>query len=244
MAMCAQAVLAAATVAAQGLADALMPTGPDPSDTTRTPLCNFFLTIADSGERKTAVADLAIKAIVEYQEELFSRALGGSNGQQVTRHEPDTSLPQARAEEGETSPPAIDQTIIFQSPTMDGFIKANAQGQPSIAIWSDEAGSFLQGHSFSNAHKDRVAATVNSIWHGKTIERIRATEKTPLRLRGRRVTLALSVQALVGVRFLNDDGLGEYRPAREVSHRATEFNGRNTKMALHSSRDRRGYRKV
>src|SRR5690348_4648061 len=49
LAMCGQSVLAAATLAVQGHTDVELPTGQ------KRPLTNFYLTIAATGERKTAV---------------------------------------------------------------------------------------------------------------------------------------------------------------------------------------------
>lgn len=64
LAICAQSVLATAALAVQGHADVLLPFGQ-----TR-PISNYWLTIAGSGERKTAVDHEANAPLVEYEAEL------------------------------------------------------------------------------------------------------------------------------------------------------------------------------
>ncbi|MFT6583100.1 MAG: hypothetical protein ACJAU6_003550 [Alphaproteobacteria bacterium] len=63
-AMCAQSVLAAATLAVQGHADVELPTGQ------KRPTSCFFLTVADSGERKSRVDDLALWPVSKHEEAL------------------------------------------------------------------------------------------------------------------------------------------------------------------------------
>src|SRR5262249_50708378 len=67
LAMCGQAVLAAATLAVQGHADVELATGQIK------PLSNFFLTVAASGERKTATDQLALAAVRKHEEMLAEK---------------------------------------------------------------------------------------------------------------------------------------------------------------------------
>src|SRR6266404_7926823 len=64
-AMCGQSVLAAATLAVQGFADVELPTGHIK------PISNFFLTVARTGERKSATDTFALKPIVKHEETLI-----------------------------------------------------------------------------------------------------------------------------------------------------------------------------
>jgi hypothetical protein len=68
LAMCGQAVLAAATLVVQGHADVELPTGQIK------PVSNFFLIIAASGERKT-VTDQPALAPVRKHEEFWQRSI-------------------------------------------------------------------------------------------------------------------------------------------------------------------------
>src|SRR4051795_201297 len=72
LAICGQAVLAAASLAVQGHADVELATGQVK------PLSNFYLTIAASGERKTATDALALSPIrkqEEYLREIYDAQL-------------------------------------------------------------------------------------------------------------------------------------------------------------------------
>ena len=64
--MCAQSVLAAASLATQGHADVALPYGA----AARTPLSLFLVTIASSGERKSGVDRLTTAAVAEREAEL------------------------------------------------------------------------------------------------------------------------------------------------------------------------------
>src|SRR3984893_9312139 len=61
LAMCGQAVLAAAALAVQGHVDVELATGQVK------PVSNFFLTVAASGERKTATDGLALSAVRKHE---------------------------------------------------------------------------------------------------------------------------------------------------------------------------------
>jgi hypothetical protein len=63
-AMACQSVLATATLATQGLADVELPTGQ------RRPLSGFFITVAGSGERKSASDGLASEPVRDHEKRL------------------------------------------------------------------------------------------------------------------------------------------------------------------------------
>lgn len=64
IAICAQSVLAAITLAAQGLADVRLPMG------LVKPISNYFITVAESGERKTSTDILALAPIRLFEDQL------------------------------------------------------------------------------------------------------------------------------------------------------------------------------
>src|SRR5262249_17087749 len=64
MAICGQSTLAAATLAVQGHANIELPTGETK------PISEFFVTVAESGERKTASDNEALRPIKEYEGKL------------------------------------------------------------------------------------------------------------------------------------------------------------------------------
>jgi t-SNARE complex subunit (syntaxin) len=64
LAICDNSALAAASVCAQAHADVQMPYGE------LRPLSNYFLSVAESGERKTSADDLALRAIRQHEASL------------------------------------------------------------------------------------------------------------------------------------------------------------------------------
>ena len=72
LAMCGQSVLAVATLAVQGHTDIELPTGQ------RRPLTNYYLTIAATGERKTAVDTEALSPVRRRESALQEKAQRGS----------------------------------------------------------------------------------------------------------------------------------------------------------------------
>ena len=214
MAMCAQSVLAAATVAAQGHVDVLMPTGPTRAK--QCPICNFFLTISQSGERKTGVSVAAKRPIELHEKDLRIRHRDDAEMYKVSlrlrhlrRKQKNQSLDECEVRELEREPlPPLHPGLLYHAPTLEGFVKLNENGQPSTAFWNDDAGSLLGGNSLSKEQKTRAAAMFNSIWQGEPIEHIRAKEDHSIKLYGRRVTLSLSIQIKLGEKFLGELRVG------------------------------------
>ncbi len=66
LSMCGQSVLAAATLAAQGLADVKLPRGGGKGR----PLSGFFVTVAATGERKSSVDNIALVPVRQREEVL------------------------------------------------------------------------------------------------------------------------------------------------------------------------------
>ena len=64
MAICAQSVLGAATLVVQAHADVILPTGQ------RRPISNYFVTVAESGERKSSCDTEALRPVRKREEKL------------------------------------------------------------------------------------------------------------------------------------------------------------------------------
>ena len=216
IAICAQSALAAVTLAVQAHADVLLPT-----DAT-VPLSQFFLTIAESGERKSAVDNLALAAIREYEVELHSRydadrvihdadleiwkAKKTAIQNELRKGRGDTSSEaDLRAIGPEPEPPLL-PIMLCPDPTFEGYCKLTAAGQPSIGLFSAEGGSFVGGHAMSSDHRLNTAAGLSSLWDGEPIRRIRAGDGASL-LPGRRMSLHLMMQPEVARGLLGDDML-------------------------------------
>ena len=174
MAIAAQSVLAGASLAVQGHADVRLPTG-----ATR-PVSSFFITVAESGERKTTADDNAIQAIRDHEDRL--RAEYEVNKQkyqdelelyEVERNRivkgKKTSLEQRRgqlADLGDKPQPPLQPIVLVPEPTAEGLIKLMRQGQPSLGLFSGEGATFLAGHAMSEDNRLKTAAWLSDLWTG------------------------------------------------------------------------------
>lgn len=213
LAMAAQSVLAAVTLAAQALADVRHPGGQS------RPLSGFFLTIARSGDGKSSCDNLALSPLTEHQRSLagqyrtrrdeFETELkvwnkkqrditNGKGSNKKTKEELKKELealgpmPQAPAFPG----------FICSEPTFEGLCKTLHQGEPSQGIFSDEGGDFLGGHGMAKEARLRTIANLSKFWDGSDIPRVRAGEEAYL-LTGKRLTLHLMIQPIVAAEMLS-----------------------------------------
>jgi hypothetical protein len=213
MAMCAQSVLAAATLAVQGHADVELPTGQ------KRPTSCFFLSVADSGERKSRVDDLAVAAIAKHEASLreifddeYSTWRNANDVYEKQRsqilgdkkHYPDQTTKQTALEAlGEAPGAPLTPILVCGEPTYEGLVKMLIQGQPSVGVFSAEGGQFVGGHGMSPDNKLRTAAGLSSLWDGSPIKRVRAGDGTNT-LPGRRVSMHLMAQSGVMATMLAD----------------------------------------
>ena len=150
----AQSALAVASLAVQGFANVQTLGGVRP-------LSLYALTIAQSGERKSACDAPLMAALREHEREqsLAQRDATESwmNAHAVWKIERDQILKETRKGKGEKrvaaqadlealgrepeAPPSPDRTV--SEPTFEGLTMLLAQGQPSLGLFSDEGGNFL-----------------------------------------------------------------------------------------------------
>jgi Protein of unknown function (DUF3987) len=211
LAICGQAVLAAATLAVQGHADVELATGQIK------PLSSFYLTIAASGERKTATDNMALSPIYKHEaylaeiyqaelprfqndkiawEEARKKAIASNKGNRA-------AIRNALNELGSEPVSPLLPLLTCPEPTFEGLILALQRGQPSIGIFSSEGGQFIGGHGMSEENKLASAAGYSSIWDGGAIKRVRVKDGVTI-LAGRRLSTHLMVQPDVANILLSD----------------------------------------
>lgn len=213
LAVCGQSVLAAATLAAQAHADVVLPTGQ------AKPLSEFFLTVAGTGERKTAVDTWATAAIRERETELVrdhQAELPGWRNRNEAWEKQRTQIlgdknkygnleDKARALNaiGPPPPAPLKPLLTCPDPTFEGLTLYLAAGQPSVGVFSGEGGQFVGGHGLSAEHKLKTGAGLSAVWDGEPIKRVRAGDGTTV-ITGRRVAMHLMVQPEVAAGLLAD----------------------------------------
>ena len=214
LAIPAASALAAASLATQGFANVDTLAGPRP-------LSLFILTVARSGERKSACDAPMLAAIREFEqsEAATHREAMQSwrNRHAIWKTDRDAIIGEARKAKGikrtaaeadldalgaePEAPPSADR--IVAEPTFEGLTKLFQTGQPSLGLFSDEGGQFLGGHAMNSENRQKTLAALNSLWMGDPIRRTRAGDGHAT-LYGRRLAVHLMVQPTVARAFMAD----------------------------------------
>lgn len=209
--MCAASLLAAASLATQGLANVTI-------DGRTHPLSLWLLTIAKSGERKSAVDSEAMRGKAEAERaleqtytadtELYAADLEQWNARRdaaknAARKAKGEGLSAALRELGPAPAAPLLPFLTVQDFTAEGLAKLLRDGRPSIGAFTDEGGLVFGGHGMTQETVVRTAATLCKLWDSGDLDRIRAGDGA-LKLHGRRLALHLLVQPVIAERALGD----------------------------------------
>jgi hypothetical protein len=182
-AICGQSVLAVATLAVQGHADVELPTG------ARAPISNYYVSVAATGERKTAVdreamwpvrkreealrqAHEADVAIYQNDKDVHEKARSGILSHAKDKASQDSIRANLEAL-GKPPAPPLTPMLTCPEPTFEGLTRLLASGQPSMGIFSGEGGQFLGGHGMNQDNRLKTAAAMSGLWDGEPIRRVR-----------------------------------------------------------------------
>lgn len=217
LAICAQSILAVSNLAVQAHSDVMLPIIEQ-----RRPISCFFLTIAESGERKSSCDNEALSAIKEYEHKLKQEYDAAIEEWQNAVESHDTQrnailkdkkrypdLPtrkHALSQLGQKPTPPLTPIIICPEPTFEGLCRLMQNSHPSLGIFSSEGGQFIGGHGMKEENKIRTATALSSAWDGESIKRIRAAEQ-PIIIIGKRLSMHLMVQPNIAATFLSDHDL-------------------------------------
>ncbi|MFN4357010.1 YfjI family protein [Sphingopyxis alaskensis] len=211
-AIAAQSVLAAAALAAQAHADVVHPATGD-----RRPISLFLVTVAASGERKSAADRIAFDPIRLREAELHEqydrdfRVYGDLyEVRQRTREailrkckgDPAEAQKQLAAL-GQVPTAPLTPVLAASDTTIEGLHKLMSGGEPSIGIFSDEGGTFIGGYSMTDESRLRTGAGLSSLWDGTPIKRVRGGDGVSM-LKGRRLSMHLMAQPGIAEGLLAD----------------------------------------
>jgi Protein of unknown function (DUF3987) len=206
-ALAANSVLATAALAAQPHANVQTLGG-------ARPLSLYILTIAGSGDRKSAADKVALDpisshvrrmttlyqtALAEYQRASEARKFARSKAKKGAESPDDYAAAlEEIAEEDKPRKP----WLVCSEPTAEGLMRSLAEGQYGQGIYSDEGGQFLGGHALSEEAELRTVTMLSRAWQGEPLDRVRATDDEHVILYGRRLSMHLMVQPDVATRLL------------------------------------------
>lgn len=211
--LCGQAVLSAASLAVQALADVAI-------DGRRMPLSLWHLSVGESGERKSATDALALRAHRERE-----RALADDFAQELAVHEGEASAHKAavrriegkgepddvrvaRKELGPAPPRPLEPWLLLSEPTLEGLQRLYQRGRPSLGLFNDDAGDFVHGHAMSSDNRIKSGAVMSRLWDNGELTRSRGGDGTS-KWYGRRLAMHLMIQPVIAEQLLSDRSLLE-----------------------------------
>lgn len=209
-ALCAQSVLAAACLAVQGFANIEI-------DGREYPISEFFITIGESGERKSAVDKIALhqhalwqkKKMERYEDDLKSydqeKMIYNKTKDEALSHK-NRGRENKRDALQEMGPPPEEPLLpmlIFEEPTFEGLCKMLYRSIPSVGLFTDEGGRFIGGQAMREENQIKTASGLSNFWDGRPVSRIRVGDGNYV-LFGKRLTLHLMTQPVIAQLLLSN----------------------------------------
>lgn len=232
-ALAAQSVLAASALATQGHAGLQL-------DGRNYPLSLYLITVAASGDRKTAADRCALlparhwerEQWQRYREQLARHRAAQREAQRIKPADPESAngLPL----EAEPSAPRL----ITTDPTIEALIKGLCHDLPSMGLFCDEGGQFLGSSTMSRDNRLKAVTTLSSLWDGNPIDRARSMAGESLGAYDRRLSLHLMLQPYLAMQLLSDPLLqGQGILGRCLTTWPTSLAGQRSYQAVDLSKD-------
>jgi hypothetical protein len=210
-ALCATSLLSAASLAVQAHADVEI-------DGRREPLSLFAVSIAESGERKSAVDKIALHAhreiewvaLERYSQEKKSYDLDmqawDAASRNASKGKSAEIIRSALSTLGPRPESPLKPILLVATPTLEGIHKLYLEGEPSIGLFHDDAGEFLGGHAMSKDNRTKSAAGLSRFWDTGDFDRIRSGDGAE-KFYGRRLAMHLMMQPVIAKSILDDEVL-------------------------------------
>lgn len=217
-AICAQAVLAAATLAVQAHRDVELP------GAGRRPLTGLFASVAESGERKTSVDRLALAPVYRVEEQwresreaemrAYANDLDAFKGAREAAKKKSrgdrAAIREALNAIGAEPKPPPQAMLLVEDFSPEALVLHLRDSRPWAGIFTAEGGVLVGGHAFSEEKAMQTAALLNALWDGSPIRRARVLTGNAF-LPGRRCSAHVMMQRVVAERLLGNtmlDGIG------------------------------------
>jgi hypothetical protein len=204
-----QSILAAMNQVAQPFANVII-------DGRVSPLSDFFLTLGESGERKSAVDAWALAHVRERQRALMAKyraerdeyeqaaLIYDAHAKRVLADKKLSSeAKQARLADTPRPTAPVMPLFIVSEPSTEAIQRQLIIGLPSIGLINDEGGQFLGGYAMSAEKRLGTLTTLSRLWDRGEFDRVRVGDGSGSYY-GRRLTLHLMVQPAVASSLLAD----------------------------------------
>lgn len=199
LALCAQSALAVASLVAQRLYSA-------ENDGREHPLSLWLLTVAESGERKSAADGVLCREVKEWERVQYAAYRIERDAYQ--REAEAFAKQEAKAAKVglaavEPPPPPLEATVITGEPTLEGLHKLLLRNRGWAGLLSDEGGQFIGGHAMSRDNIGKTVAGLSGLWDNGTADRVRGGDGVS-KLYGKRVSLHLMMQPVFAEELLSN----------------------------------------
>lgn len=180
------------------------------------PISNFYLSVAESGQRKSGADTYAMRPFrlleqshnTEYtqakeQYQIESRVYDAAE-RTILKGKGDyqSKLTQIKLLGGAPTEPCL-PWLLCSDPTFEGLLRLLDQGRGSVGLFSDEGGKFLGGHGMSADNKLKMITGLCGLWDTGTADKARAGEGI-MRLFGKRISMHMMFQPGVAAKIIGD----------------------------------------
>lgn len=209
VALVGQTILAAMNQASQTYANVCI-------DGRVSPLSEYFLTLGESGERKSAADGWALASVRQQQKQLmaryeqdrdvFDKALEvyeTTSKRILADKKLSPEVKQARLQELTKPQAPVMPLLIVSEPSSEAIQRQLIIGEPSIGLVNDEGGQFLGGFAMSAEKRLGTLTTLSRLWDRGEFDRVRVGDGSGSYY-GRRLCLHLMVQPAVASSLLAD----------------------------------------
>ncbi len=196
--MSANGVLSALSLGAQAIANV------ETRDGRSIPLSLYALTVAESGDRKSALDNVVLYAVQQLEKQKYLQYQTERKAYDEAKRKWD-ALPK---KERDTTPFDMEEpqntAQVIENTNSEGAFRQLKEGAPSVAFFSNEAGTLFGGQAYM---KDNVLKSItffSSLWDGKSIDKLRAGEGFS-RLYNRRACAHFMLQPVLAEKILADE---------------------------------------
>lgn len=216
IALCAQSVLACASLAVAKIADVQR------HDGQTCPTSLFFATIAASGERKTSTDRIVIRELAAYERELARifeaeeaehqakmAAFEASKAAVKRKKGADRAgLEAALSELRAPMQPTWPRITADAGATAEGLFKLLRYGHGFAGLFTSEGGSFVGSHAMKDENKRAFIAMLNEAWDGAPLKRTRSEDGSST-IYDRRLSVHIMLQPGLAERMFSDADMGD-----------------------------------
>lgn len=204
-----QSLLAAVTLAAQPYINVMI-------DGRCSPVSNNFITVGESGERKSAVDRIANRDSRERQKRDHQQAIEGQidlEAEQLaweaTRRKITCDKKLSHGEiktelEALGARPSSSVVLRYtEEPSYEGLVRAYQEGSLSMGLFSDEGGRFFGGFAMNQENATKTITGLSKIWDGDPITRSRGGDGN-IAIYGVRLSVHLMLQPVLSDKVFSD----------------------------------------